>query len=107
LIGLGYIPSGVLGYEIGAQLSSKSLYINLGYGTSGTYQVNNEPVQVVKCGNFMLGYMINLDKMKNVFLDLAVGHTIGAPTVQIGPFEENQGAFTLGIGVGMRLAKKK
>ncbi len=106
MIGLGYMPGGLLGYEIGGQLAIKSFYFNLGYGLSGTYQVNNGPVEPVKCGNFMLGYMVDLNKTKTVFIDLGVGHTIGAPTVEIGPFEENQGGVTFALGVGMRLAGK-
>src|SRR5688500_18763171 len=61
MIGFGYMPGGLLGYELGGQLAIQSFYFNLGYGVSGTYQVNDEPVQPVKCGNFMLGYMVGLD----------------------------------------------
>ena len=106
MIGLGYIPGGVLGYEFGGQLAIQSFYFNLGYGVSGTYQVNDEPVEVVKCGNFMVGYMISLDKMKNVFIDLGIGHTLGAPTVQMGPFEARQGGVIFALGIGVRLARK-
>ena len=106
MIGVGYMPTGLLGYELGGQISVESFYFNLGYGVAGTYQVNDEPVQPIKCGNFMLGYMVGLDKMKNVFLDIGIGHTMGAPIVQIGPFEAKQGGVTLALGVGVRLAKK-
>jgi hypothetical protein len=106
MIGLGYMPGGMLGYEIGGQVAIQSFYFNLGYGLSGTYKVNDEPVESIKCGNFMVGYMVSLDKMKDVFLDIGIGHTVGAPTVQIGPFQEQQGGVTLALGVGFRLAKK-
>jgi hypothetical protein len=107
MVGLGVVPGGLFGYEIGAQLSSQSFYVNLGYGVTGVYQVNNEPAHTIQCGNLMVGCMLNLNKSKNVFLDIAGGHTLGAPTVQIGPFEENQGGFTASLGVGVRLVKKK
>lgn len=106
LIGLGYMPGGLVGYGIGGQLAIKSLYLNLAYGVVGTYQVNDEPVKSIKCGNLMLGYMVDVNKMKNVFVDLGIGHTLGAPTVQIGPFEEDQGGVTFALGVGFRLAVK-
>ena len=91
---------------IGGQVGIQSFYFNLGYGVSGTYKVNDEPVESIKCGNFMVGYMVGLDKMKNVFLDLGIGHTIAAPTVQIGPFQEQQGSVTLALGIDVGLAKK-
>lgn len=105
MLGLGFMDTGVVGYEIGGQLAIKSFYFNLGYGISSTYQVNDGPIEAVKCGNFMMGYMISLGKAKTAFIDLAIGHTLGAPTVQIGPFEEDQGGVTLGIGIGTRLGK--
>jgi hypothetical protein len=107
LIGLGAVPGGLFGYEIGAQLGIESFYMNVGYGISGTYQVNDGPVQPIKCMSFIVGGMINLDKKKNWFVDLGVGHTFASETVQIGPFEENHDMFTAVIGVGVRLAKKK
>jgi hypothetical protein len=106
LIGLGTMGNGIVGYEIGAQVAVKSFYFNVGYGISGTYQVNLEPVESVKAGNIMVGYMISLGKAKTAFIDLALGHTLGAPTVQMGPFEEDQGGVTFGVGIGYRLAKK-
>jgi hypothetical protein len=106
LIGLGTMGNGILGYEVGAQVAIKSFYFNVGYGISGTYQVNLEPVESVKAGNIMVGYMISLGKAKTAFIDLAIGHTLGAPTVQLGPFEEDQGGVTFGVGIGYRLAKK-
>jgi len=106
MIGLGYMPGGGLGYEFGGQLAIQAFYFNVGYGTSGTYQVNNQPVETFRCGNLMMGYMVSLDKMKNVFIDLGIGHTIGPTTVQIGPFEVQRGGLTFALGVGVRLAKK-
>ena len=106
LIGFGYMPTGLVGYEIGGQLAIQSFYINLGYGVSGTYQINGGSVNPIKCGNLMLGYMVDLDKMKKAFLDIGIGHTVGSPTLQIGPFEEKQGAVTFALGLGLRLATK-
>lgn len=106
LVGLGFMGDGIVGYEIGGQLSIKSVYFNLGYGVSSTYQINNDPVKSVKSGNFMVGYMVDLGKDKASFIDLAIGHTIGAPTIQIGPFEEDQGGVTFAVGIGMRFPNK-
>lgn len=106
MIGLGIFPGGIVGYEVGAQLAIQSFYLNAGYGISSVYKVNDEPIETVTCGNFMLGYMIKLNPKKTVFLDLSLGHTIGAPTVDIGPFRENQGGVTFAFGVGWRLAIK-
>src|ERR1700712_3663995 len=40
LLGLGYCPGGLLGYEIGGQISIKWFYINMGYGVFATVQEN-------------------------------------------------------------------
>lgn len=107
LIGLGAVPGGVFGYEIGGQLAIESFYFNLGYGVSGVYQINDGPVEPIKCMSFIVGGMVNLNKKKNWFLDLGLGHTFGSETVEIGPFKENNDAFTAVIGIGVRLAAKK
>lgn len=106
LVGLGFMGDGIVGYEIGGQIAIKSLYFNLGYGVSSIYQVNDDPVKAVECGNFMIGYMVDLDKEKSAFIDLAIGHTIGAPTIQLGMFEEDQSGFTFSVGIGMRFPNK-
>ncbi|GCC52930.1 hypothetical protein SanaruYs_31700 [Chryseotalea sanaruensis] len=106
LVGLGLMGNGIVGYEIGGQLAIKSLYFNLGYGVSGTYQINDDPIESVKSGNFMVGYMVDLGKEKTSFIDIAIGHTIGAPTIQIGPFEEDQSGVTFALGIGMRFPNK-
>lgn len=67
LIGVGSMGNGILGYEIGGQVAIKSFYFNLGYGVSGTYQINNAPVESVKAGNFMVGYMISFWSGKESF----------------------------------------
>jgi len=36
------------------------------------------------------GGMINLNENKTFFMDLALGHTIGAPTIQIGPLKKRR-----------------
>lgn len=107
LIGVGAIPSGIVGYEIGGQISIGAFYANLGYGILGTYQLNDGPVEPIKSMSFLVGGMINVGKTEDAFIDIGVGHSIGAPTTQIGPFEENQSAFVFAVGVGFRLAKKK
>ena len=107
LLGLGSLPGGVLGYEIGGQLSSNAFYANFGYGVLGTYQVNDGPINPIKSMSFLVGGMVSLGKEKATFIDLGLGHTIGAPTIQIGPFEESQEAFIFVVGIGFRLLKKK
>lgn len=107
LIGLGGVPGVGLGYEVGAQLGVKSFYVNCGYGIAGTHQINDRPAKPIKCMSVVLGGMINLNKSKDVFLDLGLGHTAGAPTVTYGPFEENLNSFIVVLGIGMRLVRQE
>lgn len=107
LAGLGVLPGGIVGYEIGGQLSAKAFYANFGYGVYSAYQVNDGPVNPIKSMSFLVGGMVTFGKANATFIDLGLGHTIGAPTIQIGPFEESQDAFILAVGIGFRLLNKK
>jgi hypothetical protein len=107
LVGLGAMPGGILGYEIGGQVSVDAFYANLTYGVLGSYQINDGSVNPIKSMSFLVGGMIGLGATKTTFVDLGIGHTLNAPTIQIGPFEENQEAFIFVVGIGFRLLKKK
>lgn len=105
LVGLGYVPGGFLGYEIGVQLSIQWIYVSLGYGVFGTRKVNNDPVKALEAGNVLIGGMIGLGEEKRIFIDLGVGHTFGAPsyTPLGGGFSADENAWLAVIGIGIRL----
>ncbi len=107
LVGLGYLPGGFTGYEVGAQLGINWFFANFGYGTIGTYQVNNEDPQVTEAFNLMVGAMIGLGQSKRTFIDLGVGHTFGAPAIESPLGEIEQNAFTIALGVGYRFGTIK
>jgi hypothetical protein len=110
LIGLGSNPDVGLGYEIGAQISADWFYANIGYGTFGsrTTTVNGVVIESVSLSavNILIGGMINLGKAKRGFIDLGLGHTIGAPAYHdfLGnDFDQNQFTFSLGFGYRLDL----
>ena len=108
LLGIGVVPGGIVGYEIGAQISKDWFFANIGYGVVGTYQINNDPIQAINAGDILVGGMIGLGKKKRTFIDLGVGHTFGAPTIT--DFLGNvivQNTFNVILGVGYRFGNKK
>ena len=109
LVGLGFIPGtdGLIGYEIGAQVSSGAGYINVGYGVIGSEQITGGRWKTIKAGNFMLGGMISLGRSKRLFIDLGIGHTFGAQSTRIlGETISNNGPV-FAAGLGLRLRNKK
>ncbi len=58
---------------IGFQLAVKWFYVNAGYGTIGIEQTNNEPIVSIKGRYLNFGTMINLNKKKTFYLELAYG----------------------------------
>ncbi len=108
MLGLGFVPGGLLGYEIGAQISYEWFYANIGYGVFGTQKINDDPTESLKAGDIMVGAMIDLGRAKTVFIDIGLGHTFGAPTMT--GFLGNtidQNAFNGVLGLGFRLGTKK
>ena len=104
LIGMGYVPGGIMGYELGAQFSIDWFYINIGYGVIGSYQTNNDPVKPIMASNVLLGGMINVGQEKRMFVDLGIGHTIEATPTDLGPFgERDNNGITAVVGFGFRL----
>ena len=107
LLGLGMMPGGTLGFEVGAQLSIKWFYLNVGYGRFGTYQVNDGPERAIESTILMAGGMINVGPAKRTFIDIGIGRTFGAPQIYVGPFKEDLNTFTGVIGIGRRLFVKE
>ena len=111
MLGLGYAIGGLPGYQIGGQLSIKWFYMNLSYGVVQTAKVNNDPTYSVKAGNIMVGGMIGLGQEKRTFIDLAIGHSFGAPPLVIyvpyASFEQDQNTVTFCLGIGYRFGTVK
>ena len=107
MIGLGIIPGGLFGYEVGGQFSYEFLYCNIGYGVFGTEQYLNEPATVLTAGGFHLGTMIGIGKAKQLFIDLNVGHTFGAPKRYIWGINIEMDVWNANIGIGYRFGSWK
>lgn len=106
MVGVGIVPGGLFGYEVGAQLSENWLYLNLGYGVCGTQKIDDSKRKVIEAGDFMVGVMIPLDPEKRVFLDLGLGHTFGAPSRKDAMgYNISQNTVTGVVGIGFRLEK--
>jgi len=103
LLGLGYVPGGVLGYAVGGQISANWFYANISYCVYGFEQPVNRPANTLTAGNIMAGGMINLNSNKTTFLDLALGHTFAAEESTLGLNGESNNGFNIGIGLMFRI----
>jgi hypothetical protein len=107
LIGLGYVPDGGVGYQIGGQFSAKWFFANVGYGVTGTQQINSRTIETIYSGFIVLGGMINIGRAKRTFLELGIGHTIGSPPIKIYNQYVDTNVFTAVIGLNYRFGGKK
>lgn len=109
LVGLGFVPgsNGLLGYEIGAQISEKWFFLNAGYGVSGFVKATNEDFKAVHAFNLLAGGMIGLGKNKRTFIDLGLGHTFATERYTVYGLNLTSDSFNLIIGLGFRLGTIK
>ena len=102
LIGLGQFSPGILTYTLGGQVAVKAFYFDLNYGVVSTRRINNDPVEAVTAWSFLIGGMIGLGDEKRFFIDLALGHSFGAPkTVLVNETYSND-ATCVNVGIGCR-----
>ena len=64
LLGLGAVPGGVLGYEIGAQYSYDWIFFNAGYGVSGIIEHEGEKPEAVNSASIIMGGMFSILKIR-------------------------------------------
>lgn len=107
LLGLGFVPGGLLGYEIGAQYSDRWFFVNAGYGISGTIEYDMEKPETVKSGSVILGAMISLGEAKRTFLEIGIGHTFLTEKHYYMGMRLTDNAFIGIIGLGFRLGNRK
>lgn len=103
LLGIGTL-GGVTGFEVGGQISIQSLYINAGYGTYGFHENGaTGKKDLLKGGNCIIGGMINLGKTKAAFIDLGIGLSWGAKSMNL--YGQSVQLTTLSgvIGIGLRI----
>jgi len=107
LLGAGML-SGMIGYEVGGQLSADGFFMNLGYGTYGVH-INGTTgnKELLKGGNGIIGGMINLGKKKMVFLDLGIGYSWGATYKDAWGKEVKLDTVIGIIGIGLRVVDEK
>lgn len=107
LLGVGML-GGMIGYEIGGQVSADGFFLNLGYGAYGVH--TNETTgnkELLKGGNGIVGGMINLGKQKMIFLDLGIGYSWGA-TYRTAWGQQMKLSTVIGvIGIGLRIVDEK
>lgn len=103
LIGIGFLPDGFIGYEIGGQISYEHAYMNFGYGTYATRKINYEAPTVLVAYNILFGGMINIGKVKRIFIDFGIGHTFGAPPLHLYREDIDQNMWTFALGCGFRI----
>lgn len=102
LIGLGYVPGGKFGYEIGGQFGDKWIFVNAGYGIRGTIDVG-ENTMAVKSGSIIIGVMLDLGPKKRTFLELGIGHTFLTKEYEVLGVNLTEDSIIGIIGLGFRL----
>ncbi|MCB2222035.1 MAG: hypothetical protein KQI35_16735 [Bacteroidetes bacterium] len=103
LLGFGVLPgSNKPGFMLGVQLSRQVIFIDIGYGRIGTYQINDQKTKTVEAGIVLIGGMIPIGSPKRLFMDLSMGASFG-DRLHDGHFEFIRNTFQLALGLGYRI----
>jgi hypothetical protein len=107
LIGLGTFAFSGFAYEIGAQVSYRWMFANIGYGVySKAENLLLDKYQMIKGGIFMTGAMINLGKPKKFFLEAGLGYDWGGTYESEGEIKSFNSIDAI-LGFGVRLMNLK
>jgi hypothetical protein len=111
MLGLGTTTEGLLGFQLGAQISSGPFFLNVGYGVLGTHYVNELYTFQKKKENyhgvsFMLGIMTKLDKAKRLFFELGIGHSFAAEASHDYDVTYSNNKLKGTVGIGYRFLSR-